>query len=72
MESVLAHCIILPQDGERAIGIFGVYSFGALYFFSGGVKAVFPFVEVAARLDNGLEVAPIPVENEGSEGRNIV
>ena len=55
-----------------AIGVFGVYGFGVLYLFSGGVKAVFPFVEVAARLDNGLEIAPISVENEGLEGRNIV
>ena len=55
-----------------AIGVFGVYGFAALYFFSDGVKAVFPFVEVAPRLDNGLEIAPISVENEGLEGRNIV
>ena len=72
MECAPAPYIILPQDGERAIGVFGVYSFGVLYFFSGGVKAVFPFVEVAARLDNGLEVAPVSVEDEGLEGRNIV
>ena len=49
-----------------------MYGFGVLYFFSGGVKAVFPFVEVAPRLDNGLEIAPISVENKGLEGRNIV
>ena len=72
MESALVPYIILPQDGEKAIGVFGVYGFGALYFFSGGVKAVFPFVEVAARLDNGLEVAPVSVKDEGLEGRNIV
>ena len=55
-----------------AIGVFGVYGFAALYFFSDGVKTVFPFVEVAARLDNGLEVTPVSVENESLEGRNIV
>ena len=49
-----------------------MYGFVVLYVFAGSVEAVFPFVEVAARLDNGLEVAPISVENEGLEGRNIV
>jgi len=49
-----------------------VYGFGVLYLFAVGVEAVFPFVEVAPRLDNGLEVTPVSVENEGLEGRNIV
>ena len=55
-----------------AIGVFGVYGFAVLYFFADSVEAVFPFVEVAPRLDNGLEVTPVSVENEGLEGRNIV
>ena len=55
-----------------AIGVFGVYGFAVLSFFAGSVEAVFPFVAVAARLDNGLEVPPVSVENESLEGRNIV
>ena len=55
-----------------AIGVFGVYGFGALYLFAVGIKAVFPCVEVVTCLDNGFEVAPISVDNEGLQGRNIV
>ena len=55
-----------------AIGVFGVYGFGVLYLCAVGVEAVFPCVEVVTCLDNGFEIAPISVENEGLEGRNIV
>ena len=42
-----------------AIGVFGVYGFAVLYFFAGSVEAVFPFVEVAPRLDNGLGIVAL-------------
>ena len=64
--------VILPEDGERRVGVAARRNFVALNATAVGLEVFLPTTEVATGAENGFAVIPASIEEQGLEGGYVV